>query len=94
MPRFVSRISLEITGIRVERLQDISEIDAIAEGIERTITGDGWRRYADKDTESAGIYPCVTEIESYRSLWESLNGIESWNANPWVWVVEFKRIEL
>lgn len=84
MPRWASRITLEITGVRVDRLRDISEDDAIAEGIERD-TG-MWRHYG-----------CPTQAwihsrDSYRSLWESINGPGSWEANPWVWVVEFKRI--
>lgn len=94
MPRWASRITLEITGVRVERLQDISEADAVAEGTERTITGDGWRRYcADREQEAAGLTPCATAAASYRSLWEQINGPGSWAANPWVWVVEFRRLE-
>ncbi|WP_068638768.1 hypothetical protein [Thauera butanivorans] len=93
MPRWASRILLEITAVRVERLQDISEADARAEGIEQTVTGDGWRRYcADIEQEAAGLTPCSTAEISYRSLWESINGPGSWLANPWVWVVEFKRV--
>ena len=76
MPRWASRITLEIVGVRVERLHDISEEDAIAEGVGGNIT----------------IAPCFA-IERYRHLWESINGKGSWDANPWVWVVEFKRIE-
>jgi len=72
MPRWASRITLEITGVRVERLQDISETDALAEGI-------------DQDT-------CVP-VAMYRDLWEQINGFSSWDKNPWVWVVEFKRVE-
>lgn len=78
MPRFASRITLEITGVRVERLKDISEADAIAEGVqglETTIQGQ----------EITG------HIAKYALLWESINGPGSWDANHWVWVVEFKR---
>lgn len=89
MPRWASRITLEVTGVRVERLQDISEADAIAEGIERAVIGDDWRRYSDAASELAGLPPCVTPRASYQSLWESINGPGSWDANPWVWVVEF-----
>ncbi|WP_278495554.1 hypothetical protein [Pantoea vagans] len=67
MPRWASRITLEITGVRVERLQDISAADMQAEGMR-------WREE----------FPC---------LWQTLYGEESWQANPWVWVVEFKRME-
>lgn len=79
MPRNLSRLDLEITSVRVEKLNDISEADAIAEGVtlpERTCTMyDGiWR-------------------DGYRQLWESINGPGSWDRNPWVWVIEFKRLE-
>lgn len=90
MPRWASRITLEITGVRVERLQEISEADAIAEGIERSY--DQWRDYR---TDQAVNYPsAATPIDSYRTLWEEINGQGSWDANPWVWVVEFKRLEV
>lgn len=82
MPRSLSRITLEITGVRVERLQDISEADAQAEGCAlecMTPTGD--------DSGSAIYGP-----GGYMALWESLNGAGSWDTNPWVWVVEFKRV--
>lgn len=93
MCRWASRITLEITGVRVERLQDISEADAVAEGVERTVTGDGWRRYcADPEQEAAGLTPCATAVDSYRSLWEQINGPGTWDANPWVWAVEFRRV--
>jgi hypothetical protein len=94
MPRAASRITLEVTSVCVERLQDISEADAIAEGVERTITGDGWRRYCnDPELEACGLTPCASAANSFRSLWESINGPKSWQANPWVWVVEFKRVQ-
>jgi len=76
MPRWASRILLEITAVRVERLQDISEADALAEGV----TAD---KYYGLDRANA---------RSYSHLWESINGAGSWEANPWVWVVEFKRV--
>lgn len=89
MPRAASRILLEVTGVRVERLQDISEADAIAEGIEE-------RANAGRDPARWRVYGCADRytsdpVESYRSLWESINGAGSWDANPWVWVVEFAR---
>jgi hypothetical protein len=81
MPRKLSRIMLEITGIRVERLQDISESDAIAEGV--NVHPDHYGRPRNS------IY---SPVQAYRDLWESINGPLSWDANPWVWVIEFRRI--
>ncbi|EOD6727757.1 hypothetical protein ACJ2NE_004875 [Salmonella enterica subsp. enterica serovar Newport] len=76
MPRWASRITLEITDVRVERLNNISECDAKAEGgpTECTLIGDKY-------------------FPGFRSLWKSIYGEESWAANPWVWVIEFKSIE-
>lgn len=95
MPRDASRITLEITNIRCERLQDISEIDAIAEGVE-PLPG---------PTESKPLYPLygtkskfvndrytLDPKMSYVHLWESINGPESWGENPFVWVIEFNRV--
>ncbi len=88
MPRWASRITLEVTGVRVERLQDISVADAIAEGIERS--GEcNWRDYLDHPSNDF-----ANARRSYRSLWEQINGPDSWESNPWVWVVEFKRLEV
>ncbi|MBS7440302.1 hypothetical protein KID96_23535 [Pseudomonas syringae] len=83
MPHWVSRILLEITDVRVERLQAISRSDIRAEGLEcppELASDDVSPNYRD-------WYPAA-----WRDLWESINGAESWNANPWVWVVEFKRV--
>ncbi|AMV20444.1 hypothetical protein [Planctomyces sp. SH-PL14] len=90
MPRWASRLTLEITGIKVERLQDISEEDAIAEGIEpvRQI----WKLYGKREqweAEATG-----QPIKSFLSLWESINGDGSWALNPWIWAIDFKRIEV
>lgn len=93
MPRSCCRILLEITGVRVERLHEISEADAQAEGVERVVAGVGWRRYCDPDSEEVGVPPCGDARRSFRSLWKFINGDESWNANPWVWAVEFKRVK-
>lgn len=92
MPRKACRILLEVTGVRVERLHAITEADAIAEGVERTVTGDGWRWYADEDSELAGLAPRTSAIDSYRTLWEHLGGAGSWRANPWVWAIEFRKL--
>ena len=88
MPRWVSRITLEITAVRVERLQDISEADALAEGIYKPLGSQFWHT-----NPSANILPGETPQWAYRNLWESISGPCSWDANPWVWVVEFKRHE-
>lgn len=94
MPRWASRITLEITGVRVERLQDISEADAIAEGIDGAFVEGGryWRNYSLSDAEAMCAPMLNFPTESYRTLWESINGPGSWDANPWVWVIEFERV--
>ena len=95
MPRAASRITLEVTGVRVERLQHISEADALSEGIERLTYGGlaTYRNYSITD-DLAEVSPMLeSQIDSYRTLWESINGPESWTKNPWVWVVEFKQVE-
>jgi hypothetical protein len=79
-PRRLSRITLEITDVSVQRLQEISEEDATAEG---TGAGDYW--------PGAGDRP-ATARAAYRDLWESINGPNSWDLNPWVWAITFKRI--
>ncbi|MDN0127434.1 hypothetical protein [Yersinia massiliensis] len=105
MPRWASRINLLITGVRVERLQDISEQDAMAEGItakeviiETRYEGGGHVEITadrfffvggdDEGYESVG--------EAFAELWDSIYGQkegESWQANPWVWVINFERME-
>lgn len=104
MPKKLSRITLEITDIRVERLQDISEDDAMDEGVDFFKSGDSFEgdlSYYFKDYLCKGIevdddgeiihYNNTFEddsISSFQSLWQSING--NWDDNPWVWVVEFK----
>lgn len=90
MPRRASRLTLEVTGVRVERLNDIGEEDAKAEGVERFDTG--WRDYSsERPGEPTGA--CFAEArDSFRTLWESINGAGSWESNPWVWCVAFKRV--
>ncbi len=87
MPKAAARIWLEITNVRVERLHDISGEDAIAEGIERMPTASWWKNYMNSPLPGTSC-----QIESFKTLWESINGKESLDANPWVWVVEFKQI--
>ena len=85
MPRWASRITLEITGVRVERLQDISEVDAKAEGC-----APAWLDAYDHTTVHAHAQP--TYKRGYARLWGEINGDASWDANPWVWIVEFRVI--
>lgn len=109
MPRWASRIDLEITSVRVERLNDISEADADAEGCERLdserVTFDpelcdrcGGTRLHRALGPNGGVIEdvdcveCDTYAKRYKHLWESINGAGSWALNPWVWVVEFKRV--
>ncbi|CUI86526.1 hypothetical protein [Achromobacter sp. 2789STDY5608621] len=88
MPRWACRLVLEITGVRVERLNDISEEDARAEGCPFTWDGNQYE-------------PPPPEVDSWQGygrasfslLWSQINGPESWNSNPWVWVVEFRRAD-
>ena len=79
MPRKYSRINLKIVDVRVERLQEITDLDSLAEGIEideeSKTYGAGWDRPS----------------EAYKDLWDSINGNGAWNLNPFVWVIEFVR---
>lgn len=91
MPLDCSRITLEIVSVRVERLNEISEADAKAEGItphdvlQFTLFGMSAEERADTYRRAA--------VDPYRDLWESINGAGSWAANPWVWVINFRRIK-
>ncbi|WP_320744508.1 hypothetical protein [Enterobacter sp. 276E10] len=85
MPRWASRLTLEITGVRVERLRSISQADAIAEGAPPSHPS------IDAVSRDYG-YPDFSR-SWYGQTWQSIYGEESWNANPWVWVIEFKRVE-
>jgi hypothetical protein len=90
MPRAHCRITLRITDVRVERLQDISEADAIAEGVHRDVqswrTDVMWSRCA----ESGVMYS--TARMAYCDLWCEINGRNSWNANPWIWALSFELV--
>ncbi|MHB0992639.1 MAG: ASCH domain-containing protein [Burkholderiales bacterium] len=79
MPRWASRITLQITDVRVERLQGISQDDA---------QNEGWKPLAKDGKNPATLDP----ISWYRDLWDRINGAGSWDTNPFVWVIEFKRI--
>ena len=94
MPRAASRMTLEITSVRVERLQDISEADAMAEGIAYGPTCDEEGRsggyHWDRNREDEDVWP--TAVQACRQLWIGINGPESWATNPWVWAIEFRRL--
>lgn len=97
MPRRASRISLDVVSRRVERLNEITEEDAVAEGIEsaNSLRWPGknvWKNYI-KDLDDEWVEWFEDPKESYRSLWESINGRGSWGENPWVWVVEFPKFK-
>ena len=80
MPRWASRITLEVTGVRVEQLQDITPADATAEGY----SSPAGTRYAQEE---------LAALDWFRRQWDSINKATPWVANPWVWVIEFKRLE-
>jgi Holliday junction resolvase RusA-like endonuclease len=102
MPRAISRLTLEITEVRVQRLQAISEEDALAEGIQAreviiSTAYEGGRhvertavRYMHGKWPTDEVFDSATD--AYADLWESINGPGSWDANPWVWCVSFKRV--
>lgn len=83
MPRWASRITLEIESVRVERLHDITEEDAKAEGVSESMSCG----YLDNGTSS-----CSPRCK-FKNLWQSINGKGSWDLNPWVWMIQFKRLE-
>lgn len=84
MPRKFSRITLEVVSVRVERLQDISRADAKAEGL--------WPS-PHNGLEMVNGVPYGNAQLAFRALWQSINGPEDWDENPWVRVVEFRRLE-
>jgi hypothetical protein len=82
MPRDASRITLEITGVRVQRVQEINTYDALCEGMEPT----PW-------IDTPGVPSGKSECDQFQDLWVEINGGKSWDKNEWVWVIEFKRLE-
>jgi len=81
MPRYASRIMLEITKVRIEQLHDITDDDAYDEGVQT---------WAAEVQENGNKFSSIRS--AWQALWEGINGVESWKSNPWVWVVEFKRV--
>lgn len=90
MPRWACRLVLPLVSVRVERVQDITEEDARAEGVELISSGPGWECWMGYGPHGS----CKSARESFRSLWVSIYGQESWDANPWVWVAQWERIEV
>jgi hypothetical protein len=106
MPRRFSRITLEITDVRVQRLQEITEADAVAEGVAPNWCGplgkgpngtgtegwlgDSWIHYG----RSVDDEPAHSGRESFESLWNFINGAGAWAANPWIWALTFKQLEV
>ncbi len=100
MPRWASRITLEVVGVRVERVQDISQADILAEGVRVTcnaagrpcirVTGKHPPVAFLRDWETATLEDILRA--EWASLWSETYGRDSWDANPWVWVVEFRRL--
>ena len=98
MPKVASRIWLEVVSVKVERLQDITEEDARAEGVESKehLFKDGRMVYRDYEVAGNSLYNTIPEVYnnargSFFSLWISINGLISYTENPWVWVIEFKK---
>jgi len=88
MPRWASRLTLHVEGVRVERLQAISDEDAIAEGVTCWVCGgpvDG-----TSENDCACFHTKAAAVASYAVLWETLHGASSWDANPWVVAVTFR----
>ena len=83
MPRWASRINLEITGVRVERVQEITEEDAMKEGV-------NWKSHV-VDEASGQLEPHEDAADAFQRLWQSI--YSNWDANPWVWVYEFRRMK-
>jgi hypothetical protein len=80
MTRWASRITLMVTDVRVERLEDISDEDAIAEGVEPE--RDGWKQYGTVTLGPDAVW--ATAEGAYHDLWDSINGVGAWDENPWV----------
>lgn len=100
MPKEAARIWLKVTNIRVERLHDISEEDILKEGLKwepcSTRGCDelvrGWKNYLNGEMIVSGDGKLTPKEQSFKSLWQSINGEDSWKQNPWVWVIEFEDV--
>lgn len=113
MRRWMARITLEIASVRVERLHDITEEDARAEGVTTAVASESWSMMTrDGGCLSSGVEPSAetraafdvvhvqhvpahqiaSARDKFATLWRTINGVESWDANPWVWRIEFRRV--
>lgn len=92
MPRWASRITLEVTGVRVEQLQTISHDDALAEGVANFAATLNDEPHPSGESPEQVSQRLQWPQRQFRELWESISGPGSWDANPWVWIVEFKRV--
>lgn len=90
MPKTACRLFLKVKSVRVERLQDVSEDDAKSEGVEYKYDEEIGYTYKHYLKPKFGPSP----IQSFETLWRSINGEKSWKDNPWVWVIEFERVNL
>jgi len=88
MPRWASRLTLSVTEVRVERLQDISEADAVAEGIR--LMRDGGGMLVGREGPGKFVTPWPTAREAFTDIWESIHGANAWDANPWVAAITFE----
>jgi hypothetical protein len=104
MPRWASRLTLEVTGVRVERVQDISEADIAAEGVtlesvQALVNGLPQRKrlalsLAGLLVSGQGrVIPVATPTDLWRIGWTAINGRASWESNPWCWCIAFRRVE-
>lgn len=96
MPRWASRLTLEITEVRVQRLQDISDDDCVAEGMrihENPSCEVGVGRFMYTAFPGEHSLWDLNAKTAYRNLWESINGKDSWDANPWLWCISFRKVE-
>jgi hypothetical protein len=94
MPRWASRITLEITEVRVQRVQEISESDAKAEGADRDWRPEDDDRDAENNEDTNGYFPPKSYTSGFANLWDSINAKRGfgWDVNPWVWCITFKRV--
>lgn len=92
MPKAAARLWLEIVNVRVQRLEDITEEDAVKEGVESINVNDHPYKFKNYHTNK---FKCYSAKHSFASLWVEINGLKKYaeNPNPWVWVIEFRRIE-